>query len=265
MFEPTVALSSDQIAFFNTNGFLAIEALTTQEEVRVLQGVYDEIFARRAGRERGDQFDLAGTDEEGKEAALPQILNPGHYAPLLREGLLFANATAVARQLLGPECNFGGDHAIFKPAQKGAATPWHQDEAYWDPAMDYRSISIWVPLQEATLANGCMHFLPGSQNWEVMPHHSIGHDPRVHGLEIDQFPDPRLAVACPLPPGGATIHLSRTLHYTGANTTTIPRRAYIMGFSAPATTRTVTRDFYWNRLKQTAREERARESAPPAA
>ena len=258
MIEPTVALSNEQVAFFQSNGFLCIEALTTQEEVARLCNVYDDIFNRRAGRESGDQFDLAGTDEEGKEAALPQILNPGKYAPILREGLLFANACAVAKQLLGPEAAFGGDHAIFKPAERGAPTPWHQDEAYWDPGQEYHSMSIWIPLQEATIENGCMNFLPGSHNWEVKPHHSIGHDPRVHGLEIDELPDARDAVACPLPPGGATVHLSRTLHYTGANTTTIPRRAYILGFYTPPKKREVERDFYWNRIKQTAREERAK-------
>ena len=258
MIEPTVALSPEQIQFFHHNGFVAVDALTTQEEVQRLCNVYDDLFNRRAGRERGDQFDLAGTDEEGKEAALPQILNPGHYAPVLREGLLFANACATARQLLGPDAVFGGDHAIFKPAERGAATPWHQDEAYWDPALEYNSISIWIPLQEATLENGCMTFVPGSHTWEVMPHHSIGHDPRVHGLEIDDLPDPSLAVACPLHPGGATFHLSRTLHATGANTTTIPRRAYIMGFSTPAKPRENVRDFYWNRMKRTAREERSK-------
>src|SRR5690606_36572853 len=100
--------------------------------------------------------------------------------------------------------------------------------------------------------------LPGSQNWEVKPHHSIGHDPRVHGLEIDEVPDPSRAVGCPLPAGGATIHLSRTLHYTGPNRTAIPQRAYIMGLSVPATPRANVRDFYWNRMKETAREARAK-------
>jgi hypothetical protein len=29
----------------------------------------------------------------------------------------------------------------------GAATPWHQDEAFRDPAYDYAEITIWMPLQ----------------------------------------------------------------------------------------------------------------------
>ena len=54
-------------------------------------------------------------------------------------------------------------------------------------------------------------------------------------------------MACPLPPGGATIHFSRTLHYAGPNTSTEPRRALIMGFSAPPTPLPEPRHMPWQR------------------
>jgi len=256
--QPTIILTQKQIDFFHQNGYLCLGAITTPEEVERLRGVYDRIFERRAGREEGNQFDLAGSDEEGKEAALPQILGPRKYAPELADTLYEANGLAIARQLLGPGAVFTGDHAIFKPAGSGAATPWHQDEAYWDPNLNYRSISIWMPLQEATLENGCMQFLPGSQDWEIVPHRSIGGDTRVHGLETVEPVDESRAVACPLPPGGATIHGSRTMHYTSANRSSVPRRAYILGFGAPTTPRADGRRFPWNEAKRTAREERRR-------
>lgn len=256
--QPTISLTQAQIDFFHQNGFLALDALTTPEEVERLRGIYDRLFEQRAGRAEGNQFDLAGTDEEGKAAALPQILGPRKYAPELADTLLDANARAVAEQLLGPNITFSGDHAIFKPAQSGAPTPWHQDEAYWDPATNYNSISIWIPLQEATLENGCMQFLPGTQNQEIVPHQSIGGDTRVHGLELVDEIDTSNAVACPLPAGGATIHGSRTMHFTGANRSEVPRRAYIVGFAAPATPRSDGRRFPWNEQKRTAREERSR-------
>ena len=252
----TVTLTEEQIAFYHANGFLAIDAITTSEEIDRLRGVYDTIFERRAGRDEGNQFDLAGSDEEGKAAALPQILNPRKYAPELAHTLYEANARAIAEQLLGPEAVFTGDHAIFKPAGSGAPTPWHQDEAYWDPGLNYRSLSVWMPLQEATLENGCMVFLPGSHGQEVTPHQSIGGDPRVHGLEMVEAVDETQAVACPLPPGGATFHDSRTMHFTGANRSAVPRRAYILGFGAPATPRSDDRRFPWNEAKRTAREQR---------
>src|SRR5215212_2268040 len=195
---PTVVLTQDQIDFYHREGFLALDAVTTPEEVEWLRGIYDRLFASNAGREDGNQFDLGGSDEEGKTAVLPQILNPAKYAPELNDGLFRVNAMAVARQLLGPEAQVRGDHAIFKPARYGAETPWHQDEAYWSETMRYNSFSMWIPLQPARLENGCMQFIPRSHLSDVVPHHSIGHDVRVHGLEMDALPDAGQAVACPI-------------------------------------------------------------------
>jgi ectoine hydroxylase-related dioxygenase (phytanoyl-CoA dioxygenase family) len=259
-FTPDVVLTQEQIDFYHREGYLALDAITTQEEIAWMRDIYDRLFAMRAGREEGNQFDLAGTDEEESQATLPQILSPSKYAPELKEGLFRVNALAVARQLLGSEARAMGDHAIFKPAHMGAATPWHQDEAYWNPAMEYNSFSMWIPLQPATVENGCMQFVPRSHRLEVQPHHCINHDPRIHGLEIDDA-DVSQAVACPLPPGGCTIHHNRTLHYAGPNRSGIPRRALILGFGIPAQPRTTPRSFPWNDQKQTPREQRARETA----
>lgn len=257
-----VQVSEAQIRFFWGNGYLAIDCLTTPEELAMMREAYDRIFQQRAGRAVGDQFDLAGIDEEGSEAALPQILNPSKYAPEMRDTVYRRNAFAIAQQLLGPDTVPMGDHAIFKPARFGAATPWHQDEAYWNPELEYTTLSVWMPLQEATIENGCMQFIPGSHKLEVLPHHSIHHDPRIHGLEVDEgLTDLTHPAICPLPPGGATFHLNRTLHYTGPNRSAVPRRAYILGFGRPPRPRATPRRFPWNEQKLAPRQERARAAA----
>ncbi|MBC8134360.1 MAG: phytanoyl-CoA dioxygenase family protein [Fibrella sp.] len=256
-FAPTVTLTSEQVAFFHENGFLALDPITDETELARLREAYDRIFTARAGREKGDQFDLGGADEEGKEAALPQILGPTQYAPEMKQGLFRANALSIVQQLLGDAAVATGDHAIYKPAGVGAETPWHQDEAYWNPDLNYNAVSVWMPLQEATVENGCLWFVPGSQQGEVLEHQPIGGDVRVHGLEA-LVADTGKAVACPLKPGGVTIHANRTLHYAGPNTSGTPRRALIMMFGAGSTPRDTARRFPWNELKQTAREERAK-------
>ena len=258
MKQPTVRLSEQQIDSFHRAGYLALPQITPADEVRWLREVYDRLFATRAGRAEGNQFDLGGADEEGAEAKLPQILSPARYAPELNQGLYRANALAVAKQLLGEACIAQGEHAILKPARVGPETPWHQDEAYWGDEAAYNAISIWIPLQDATLENGCMWFIPGSHKSEIVPHHSIGHDVRVHGLEMDAPPPMDQAVACPIPAGGCTIHHNRTMHYAGPNRSAEPRRAYILGFGTPPTKRATPGNFYWNKLKQTPREQRAR-------
>lgn len=259
--QPTVSLTEEQIAFYHDNGFLALDYLTTTDEVAWMRGIYDRLFASRAGRDVGDQFDLAGTDEEGKEAVLPQILGPVKYAPELAEGLFRVNALHICKQLLGPETTMGGDHAILKPARIGSETPWHQDEAYWDEEYLHNSVSIWMPLQEATIENGCMWFMPGTHKLDVRPHRPLGNDPRIHALEMVEDVDMAKAVACPIPAGGCTIHHCRTFHYTGPNRSDGDRRAFIMGCGVPGQKLETPRDHYWNRVKKTAREERARTSA----
>jgi ectoine hydroxylase-related dioxygenase (phytanoyl-CoA dioxygenase family) len=150
--DPVVSsVTPEQVAFFHENGFLALDPITTEDELSWMRASYDRIFAERAGREEGNQFDLGGADEEGMEARLPQILNPAKYAPELRDGVYLKHAEAICKQLLGPEATGGPGHAIFKPAGVGAETPWHQDEAYWDPSKEYTSVSVWMPLQEATI------------------------------------------------------------------------------------------------------------------
>ena len=123
MVEPTISLTPEQIEFYRREGYLALPQLTTAAEVGWLREVYDRLFAQRAGRAEGTQFDLAGSDEEGKEAKLPQILNPARYAPELKDGLFRANAQRVAKQLLGEQCITQGEHAIMKPPRVGPETP----------------------------------------------------------------------------------------------------------------------------------------------
>ncbi|AIE86317.1 phytanoyl-CoA dioxygenase family protein [Fimbriimonas ginsengisoli] len=260
--EPTIRLTDEQIHFYHENGYLVLDQISTPDELENLRQIYDRLFSERAGREKGDQFDLAGADEEGETAKLPQILGPSQYAPEMLETLAWANGGAIMAQLWGQEGAGRGDHAILKPARYGSPTPWHQDEAYWDPALDYTSLSIWMPLQDVDAASGCMHFVPGSHKSEIHPHRPIGNDPRVHGLELDPAFNLDLsgAVGAPLRAGGCTIHHQRTLHYAPGNVSDIPRRAWIMMGGLPATPREKPADYYWQKQRHTAREERAKKS-----
>ncbi|NUQ01226.1 MAG: phytanoyl-CoA dioxygenase family protein, partial [Armatimonadetes bacterium] len=119
MHQPTVSITDEEIAFFHRHGYLAVDRpLSTPAELAKVAAIYDRLFAEKVGWEAGNAFDLAGTDE-AETAGLPQILGPSNYAPELKETLYCANAQQIARQLLGPECQAGGDHAILKPASHG--------------------------------------------------------------------------------------------------------------------------------------------------
>jgi ectoine hydroxylase-related dioxygenase (phytanoyl-CoA dioxygenase family) len=229
-----VEITDEQVAFFRENGFLSLERITTDEEVEWLKGIYDQLFSQRLGEKEGEYFDLAGQRGHDGREVLPQVLGPEKKFPELRDTIYHRNARKVVSRLFdvpAAELTIGG-HMILKPPFYGAETPWHQDEAYWPEDMLPQSASAWLPLDVATLESGCLHFIPGSHRDDIHWHDHINHDPRVHGLMTDEA-DAARAVACPLPPGGATFHHSRTLHFAGPNKTANPRRAYIAVVNGP--------------------------------
>lgn len=257
-------VSEDQLVALRRDGFLLIEGLSSDEEVAPLRAIFDRMFSERRGWDAGDLFDMIGPDSPEQELALPQLLRPSRYEPLLRQTKLASSARSIAEQILGPKLENDLEHAISKPAFNGAATPWHQDDAFHRKGSGVpESISIWMPLQDVTVESGCMRYIRGSNLGPLYPHRSPHNDPRIHGLETISLPDLTNCVAVPMRAGDAVIHLSRTLHGAGVNTSDQPRRAYILGYSVKTRRdRILTRDYPWNLEKQTAREQRALQSLP---
>lgn len=245
-------LTPQQIADFREQGFLTLPQITSVEEVERLRKVLNGLFEDRAGWQEGAQFDLVSADEN-EATSLTQIINPVNYAPELRDTLFRANATSIARQLLGEQATPSFEHSILKH-EAGPATPWHQDEAYRaSAAFEYQQVSIWMPLQDSGAEQGCLQYIPRSHLDGVLPHRRVNDDPKVHSIECEpaEF-DAATAVACPVPAGGAVIHTGRTLHCAGPNLTDDPRLAYILAFELPPTPTAAPRDFHWNDNRQSA-------------
>ena len=134
---------------------------------------------------------------------------------------------AEVEALLGPDIKFFGDQMLLTPPFHGSAKPYHQDSAYWTidpPAL----VTCWIALDDSTIENGCMRFLPGSHRWGVVPHRHL--DP-VHWVpeELEAM-DLSREVCVELKAGGATFHHSATLHQSLPNTTPYPRRGHTLAY-----------------------------------
>jgi hypothetical protein len=254
------ALSQSQKERFWIDGFMRLEQVANLDELAELRRVGSRLLQSKAGFREGLLFDFYPEHTEFDEPKLAQLHHPSMLERSIAETELRRAAHRIAVQLLGDKARFVSDSFFYKPAHADAVTPWHQDEAFTDPSIEYREINLWFPLQDVSLANGCLQFIRGSHLGPVLPHQPIGGDPSTHGLEcIDGF-DPATAVVCPLAVGGCTIHAGRTLHHAGPNQSDAPRYAYAMVFGLPRRAATSVRSFPWHSNRELSRGKRVHES-----
>jgi ectoine hydroxylase-related dioxygenase (phytanoyl-CoA dioxygenase family)/SAM-dependent methyltransferase len=253
-------LSAAQVRSLHSQGFLVVPDVCDGAELALIRSLLTGLFAQKAGREEGNQFDMLSLDRSGQAAIQPQIVKPSLYAPALRRTAHFHRVQAMAEQLLGPGTRLSFDHSILKPAGKVAATPWHQDEAHGqDPHFRHAQVSFWMPLQDVDESNGCMRYIPASNQGPLLPHRSVDDDPRVHAIECTPGSfDESAALSQPLKAGSCILHEGRTVHGAGANCSEGDRLVYVLAFRGPALRRPAPLRFEWLESKRTARLERAR-------
>src|SRR4051794_40159294 len=91
--------------------------------------------------------------------------HPGYYE-------LMANPTIVdaVESLIGGEIFSNPVYNVRPKVPKVAAgaVPWHQDKSYWRGANATPVITVWIPLVDAPLENGCLHILPRTHQKRVL-------------------------------------------------------------------------------------------------
>ena len=249
-------LDAEMINRFREDGFLTFDTGLPAHTIVTLRDTLISLHRTKAGFKEGALFDALGVDDGSEPARFPQILHPRSFAPALADNDFFRLAREIAEQLLGSDVRFKADISLMKPARIGDATPWHQDEAFQDPAFDYEEVSFWLALQPTNQTSSCMAYVPGSHNGPVLPHGFPNNDPRIHALECISGFDPRKAVACPLPAGGCVIHNGRVVHGAGPNVSDQDRMAYVLIFDRVPTPARQPRHFPWRAQHRTARAQR---------
>ncbi len=133
----------------------------------------------------------------------------------------------VLSLILGPEVSSIGS-AQIRPKLPGSVItsfPWHQDSQYIDQSKKGKKekhtgclhmITVWIPLVEATIENGCCWVIPGSQRWGLLDG-ARGKDSNVH-MEVD-VESRGTPVPVPLKPGGALFMSNLTVHSSKLNRT----------------------------------------------
>lgn len=222
----SLALPASTRRAFEDDGYAVIADFASAAAIQEARLLLDPLVERFQTLPARHAIDLG----PGAQCAprIPDINRAISIEPRLRKTELYRRAHELARALIGPPvfCTF--DHAIYKPPHNGAATPWHQDQAYTGLSRPLTAVHIWIPLQPATRENGCMWFVPGTHRVGSLRHDKVeGTASTLEAYGVDQS----RAVCCPLPVGGATAHTPMTLHMTGPNASDSPRRAWVLHFA----------------------------------
>jgi hypothetical protein len=243
------------------DGFLVIDRITSDEELEWLRGVYDTLLAMPTTGFLDGIFDLSRPYGDTTEPQLGQLLAPDRFVKLVHLTSFYQNAQRISSKLLKlpiPEMQTWC-HLIFKGAMSPAETPWHQDEAYWEPTKRFHTLATWLPLDDVDTENGCLWYVPGSHRGEVRRHRHGGNDPAVHVLEFAEPADTSGAVPILLRAGGMTFHTPRTFHFSGVNRTNRIRRAWGTVFQSQPMLREAPAPHSWWHEGKAAHAERLKQ------
>lgn len=209
--------AEEQIGAFQRDGFVLIEGFLDADELAAWRSATDVAVMQRLAAGDGGAGDeyyrrtflqlqrLADTNDAIAELVLDQQL-----------GKILATLARI------DGVRVWHDQALIKPPY-GNPTAWHLDNPFWS-FFSHDAISIWVALDDATIANGCLWYLPGTHRSARFELTEIGSsfgalfDAYPEWLEIEPVPAPCAA-------GGAVFHNGLVAHAAGANMTPRPRRA----------------------------------------
>ena len=221
-------LSEEQIEFYHEHGYLAGIKMLNDEQLSALREELAELVdPAHPGNELFYEFNA-------NESADPQqILFHALGAWRIKAGLhdlLWHPAFVVpAAQLLGGTVRFWHDQIFYKPAHHGGIVIWHQDYSYWTRTTPMAHISCWIGLDDSTRDNGCVHYVPSSHRWNLLPRASFANS--MDAVLDSLTPSQRAAfkpVAIELKAGECSFHHPLMVHGSYANNTNRPRRAVVL-------------------------------------
>ncbi|HET9223380.1 MAG TPA: phytanoyl-CoA dioxygenase family protein [Roseiflexaceae bacterium] len=243
------ALTSEQVEQFQREGYLLVENLfdpaadidpIIEEYHSVLERLAEEFYAQQrisstyadlpfgrrlieiykeSGAVQAQYFDFSLPQSDVREDT-PLWVGPAVFATLRNEKLLDA-----VESIIGPEIYSNPvQHVRLKPPEhltpKDAEgriqlgkTPVHQDNGVVTPDADQTDmLTVWFPLWDATVKNGCLAVWPGSHRQGL-----LDHCPSHGGLRIPGKLLNGKAKSMPMKRGDALLMHKLTIHASHAN------------------------------------------------
>jgi ectoine hydroxylase-related dioxygenase (phytanoyl-CoA dioxygenase family) len=230
-------LSDGQVEFFNENGYLKGIRILDDAQVETLRGELAEM-TDLADDERGLFYEYNSNESNDPSMVLFHALGAWRVRPGFHDLLWHPAFLVPASQLLGGAVRFWHDQLFCKPAHHGGEVIWHQDYSYWTRTKPMAHLTCWIGLDDSTRENGCVHYVPRSHKWNLLPREDFTRNMETirDYLTADQLSEFQ-PVPIELKKGEASFHHPLMVHGSFANTSDRPRRAAVIN---------VIRDGVWS-------------------
>jgi phytanoyl-CoA hydroxylase len=173
--------------FFKENGFVVIEGALNSQEISDLRAEATKIARGELGDIRGIPFDASNLTDEEVLREILCIHFPHKISALTKEILGHQAFVNVLTRVIGPNVKCMQSMLFIKGSGKPGQA-WHQDEIYI-PTRDRSLTGGWIALDDATVENGCLWVIPGSQRSGTLYFQEWHADPRFDcSEEAKRFP-----------------------------------------------------------------------------
>lgn len=221
-------LADADVEFFEQNGYLAGIRLLDQGQIDVLRRELTELMHHQY------QSDLRFYEYNTNESPDPakrlfHVLGAWRVSTPFHDLIFHPTIAAIGQKLLGGAVRFWHDQLFVKPARDGAVVAWHQDYSYWTRTKPIAHLTCWIGLDDSTIENGCVHYVPGSHMWNLLPRTDLAND---MDAVLEVLTDEQRAAFKPVPielkAGEASFHHPMMLHGSFENRSERPRRAVVI-------------------------------------
>jgi ectoine hydroxylase-related dioxygenase (phytanoyl-CoA dioxygenase family) len=221
-------LTCEQIEFYEANGYLSGIRLLSNEQVKALRAELEQL-ADPANPGNQLFYEYHSNESTDPSKTLFHALGAWRIASGFHDLLWNPAFLMPASQLLRGAVRFWHDQIFHKPAQHGGVVAWHQDYSYWTRTRPMAHLSCWIGLDDSTRANGCVHYVPGSHRWDLLPITGLADDMDAIQavLTVEQKREFK-PIAIELKKGEASFHHPLMVHGSFENKTNRPRRATVI-------------------------------------
>ena len=196
----------------------------------------DVMSAERAAHYRAQHEAVERARAAGDERFAAAAFRFSHLVmPFADEITRLPAIVEPVKALLGPDLLVWGTTFFVKEAGTRDYVSWHQDLTYWD-LDDVAEVTAWVALSPATVANGCMRFIPRSHTGGIVPHRDTFAEDNMltRGQELGDGVDESDAVDVVLAPGQMSLHHGHIFHASHANRSGDRRIGLAIRYITPA-------------------------------